>query len=119
MPRFASADDERAWWERHATEVEGTDLDRNPFADRAAKVAYSLRLDPADVERLEAEAARRGVRPTQLARDLIVAGLAADDASDPAEVADMLHWLERKVRAMATQQPGRKANRRGTSAQRG
>ncbi|MGH9111523.1 MAG: hypothetical protein ACRDZN_04380 [Acidimicrobiales bacterium] len=81
VPHFASLDDERAWFEEHADEVEGVELAENPFAGRTRKVAYSLRLDAADIERLEAAAGRRGMRPTQLARSLIRTGLAATKAA--------------------------------------
>jgi hypothetical protein len=47
-----------------------------PLVEREAKVVYQLRLDRADVDRLRAEADRRGVGPSTLARDLVLAGLA-------------------------------------------
>jgi hypothetical protein len=32
VPRFSSQDEEREWFEEHAEEVDGVELDENPFA---------------------------------------------------------------------------------------
>ena len=117
VPRFASLDEEREWFEAHADDVEGTELQENPFAaGRTTKIAYSLRLDADDVDRLEAEAARRGVRPTQLARELILAGLnEGDDNTDPSALAKQLRQMANRLSALPGRAP-RTASKGGRSS---
>lgn len=62
-----------------------------------AKVVQSVRLDPELSEQLEAEAARRGVRPSALVREFVAQGLAA--AASEATVTVRLADLHRAIDA--------------------
>ena len=45
---------------------------------RQSSIVYSIRLDPGEVQALEARAAARGVKPSILARNLVRCGLDED-----------------------------------------
>jgi hypothetical protein len=68
----------------------GAEAELPPVPDGEPKVVCSLRL-PVDVyQRLRDVAAERGVKPTALMRDWVVAGLAAADDDRTISVADLL-----------------------------
>jgi hypothetical protein len=69
----------------------GAEAELPPVPDGEPKVVCSLRL-PADVyQRLRDFAAERGVKPTSLMRDWVIAGLAASDQDERTiSVADLL-----------------------------
>jgi len=68
----------------------GDEADLPPVPDVEPKVVCSLRL-PVDVyQRLRDVAAARGMKPTALMRDWVVAGLAAADDDRTISVAELL-----------------------------
>ncbi len=75
-------------------------VDREPSR---AKVVHSVRLDPDLSERLEGEAARRGLTPSALLRDLVEQALApaAEDATVTVRISDLHRAIETVVRRAA------------------
>jgi predicted DNA-binding protein len=61
-----------------------------PVPDGEPKVVCSFRLPVEAYQRLREVAAQRGVKPTALIRDWVMAGLAATDEDRTISVADLL-----------------------------
>ena len=66
----------------------------------AESIVYSIRLDREEVELLELEASRIGLRPTGYARNLIRVGLAAGRSNDLADVVDRLDQVVQELRSL-------------------
>jgi len=65
---------------------------------RTTMIAHSVRLPRDLTERLFAEAARRGVTPSEVIRDLIEAGLSAAEESATVRLADVRRMLDALAR---------------------
>ncbi|MFG1925037.1 hypothetical protein [Cryptosporangium sp. NPDC048952] len=62
---------------------DGAVVEREP---RQAKVTHSVRLDAEVSARVAAEATQRGIKPSDVLRELVDAGLAARGTDEPAVV---------------------------------
>lgn len=63
-------------------------------------VVFSLRLDPAEVETLEARAHLLGIKPSVLARNLVRIGLSAGAEGELARAVDELETAVSQVRSL-------------------
>jgi hypothetical protein len=63
-------------------------------------IVYSIRLDPAEVAALEAQAAAAHIKPTALARNLIRCGLATQTGEEVARAVDRLESAVAELRAL-------------------
>ena len=64
-------------------------------------IVYSIRLDPAEVGALEAQAALINIKPTALARNLIRCGLATQSGEELARAVDRVEAAVAELRAIA------------------
>jgi predicted DNA-binding protein len=68
---------------------------------RTTMVAHSVRFPRELTERLFAEAARRGVTPSEVIRDLVEAGLSTTEESATVRLADVRRMLDALARRAA------------------
>jgi hypothetical protein len=99
-------------------ELEADDWEQGPLVARDAKVALSARFNRADIERLRAAAAARGIGVTQFVREATLAALdaAGPDAALPPRVRQMIDALEGELRTLA--RAAQRASRQASGAER-
>ena len=98
MSDSKSRDEEAQYWDRHEAVGRGKTF-RQVAAAPVENLAYrlTLRLTPSALHRLAAEAERRGVRLTDLARQFILEGL---EQQAPGALEARVEALAREVEAL-------------------
>ena len=94
-PRFASAEEEEEYWQRHSPLAEG--YEGTVQHKRQKRSSYlALRLSGEELKQLRDAAQKAGIGPTTLARNLILRGLETERNLLP-----RIEALEQKVESLS------------------
>lgn len=94
-PRFTSAEEEEAYWQKHSPLAEG--YEGTVQRERQTRSSYlALRMSGEELKQLRDAAQKAGIGPTTLARNLILRGL-----KEERELLPRIERLEQKVESLS------------------